>query len=617
MGTSFESGRTGVAPRSGPSLSGRVLGPYRVVTELGAGGMGTVWYAEHQQIGRRVAIKVLHDELARAPEPVARFLREARAVNAIRHPNIVDITDLGDEDGLVYLVMELLEGETLGARLERDERLDVALAVEVIRQIASAVGAAHARRIVHRDLKPENVFLCGPDATPERVKVLDFGIAKLAHGPGTTERGRTRPGLVLGTPRYMSPEQCLGARTVDHRSDQYSLGVVAYEMLTGAPPFDGESFGQLVVAHSTEPPVPPDRRVAGLSAAIGRVICRALAKRPEDRFEDVETMARALADAVAGRTGAPVRSFHEQRDLERRQSVVVGRELTRILRRRFAYGRAELPGIPIVVSDCLSMLEIDEPDLSAVSSSLERDPLVASRLLRVVNSPAFGGRGRILSIHQAVCRLGIKRTRSLLLELSVRQVFVSRDPRIRLVFRRLWEHCVAVGALARGLAHHLEEGPDPDVAYMAGLLHDVGKPIVAAFLLDAERKLLEEAGASWMGDALWLRIVEQTHREAGRALAREWQLPAPVHEAIDAPDRYDFAAPDPTANLVRYADALARVEGLDAGEIDYAEAHATALEGRQIFDVPEELEAQLTLDLVEHVRAMTGDETDGRPAPAL
>ena len=177
-----------------PSLAGRMLGSYRIVTELGAGGMGTVWYAEHVRIGRRVAIKILHPELSADPEPVGRFVREARAVNAIRHPNIVDITDIGDDDDLVYLVMELLEGETLGARLERDEQLPLATTLTMVKQIALALSAAHERGVVHRDLKPENIFLCAHADYPDRVKVLDFGIAKLA-GPGVFGRG-TRPGLV-------------------------------------------------------------------------------------------------------------------------------------------------------------------------------------------------------------------------------------------------------------------------------------------------------------------------------------------------------------------------------------------------------------------------------------
>ena len=165
-----------------------------------------------------------------------------------------------------------------------------------------------------------------------------------------------------------------------------------------------------------------------------------------------------------------------------------------------------------------------------------------------------------------------------------------------------------MGTLARGLAQHIDDGPEPDVAYLGGLLHDVGKPIVAAYLLDAERNLLEALGSSWMNDGVWLGIVEQFHREAGKALAKEWELPEPVTKTIVQSDRYDLASPRSLPNLVIYANALARIEGLDVGQIDYPEAHALALEGRGLFDVPEELEADLTSDIGEHVRVLTSDE---------
>lgn len=588
-------------PPANGGLRGRVLGPYRLVTELGAGGMGTVWFAEHVSIGRRVAIKVLHPELSADPEPLARFVREARAVNAIRHPNIVDITDIGEQDGLSFLVMELLEGETLGARLERGNP-SVDDAVAIAKQIVLALSAAHGQGIVHRDLKPENIFLCAGDDEELLVKVLDFGIAKLGTDGGFGGGG-TRPGLVLGTPLYMSPEQCMGDRSLDGRSDQYSLGVVLYEMLVGAPPFESDSFGRLVVMHSHEAPTPPCEHDPSIPEPVSDVVLRALAKSPSDRFESADALAEALELAIQGEPISP--EVAAKLDLERRQGFAVAQKLQAILRRRFAYGRAELPGIPVVVAQCLQMLQDENTDLAKVARSLELDPLVASRLVRVVNSPIYGRRGKIASVQQAVSRLGIKRTRSILLELSVRRVFTSRDPQIRSIFRALWEHCVAVGTLARGLAQHVTDAPPPDVAYLAGLLHDVGKPIVAAFLLDAERALLDSLGESWMADTLWLRVVEQTHHEAGLALARQWDLPETVLSAIEGIEDYDRRQPGSCVNIVRYANALARLEGLDAGQIDRAEAERSAIEGRTVLGISEDLEAQLTSELANIVRSMT------------
>jgi serine/threonine-protein kinase len=221
--------------------------------------MGAVYLAVHPGIGRKAAVKVLHPELARDRDIVTRFLNEARAANAIRHPGIVEIFDSGTLDsGAPYIVMELLEGESLTSRLLRG-RLPLDQCLEIARQAAAALGAAHAQGIVHRDLKPDNLFLV-PDALEperERVKVLDFGIAKL--NPGSIGAGsvRTRTGAVLGTPVYMSPEQCRGTREIDRRADVYALGVILYEMVCGRPPFYSEGFGELAHLHISEPPPPP------------------------------------------------------------------------------------------------------------------------------------------------------------------------------------------------------------------------------------------------------------------------------------------------------------------------------------------------------------------------
>ncbi len=203
-----------------------MIGAYRIQKRIGEGGMGSVWLAEHTMLGRRAAIKVLHPEFSTKPEIVTRFFNEARAATAIAAPGIVQIFDFGHHtDGSAYIVMELLDGEPLDQRLARLGALAVPDALRIMRQVASALGAAHARGIVHRDVKPENIFIVRDSevASGERAKVLDFGIAKLASDQGAV---RTQTSAVMGTPLYMSPEQCRGAGHVDQRSDVYSLGCV-------------------------------------------------------------------------------------------------------------------------------------------------------------------------------------------------------------------------------------------------------------------------------------------------------------------------------------------------------------------------------------------------------
>jgi serine/threonine-protein kinase len=277
-------------------MIGEQFGNYRAISLLGEGGMGAVYLAEHPTIGRRVAVKVLHKNYIRDENLLGRFLNEARAANAIRHPNIIEILDSGTiADGTPFLVMELLEGESLGARIRRTGALPIATAVEFAYQTASALGAAHKKGIVHRDLKPDNLYIVPDPHEPERerIKVLDFGIAKLQQG-ANGDSVKTRTGTLMGTPLYMSPEQCRGTRTVDHRSDIYSLGVILFEMLVGQPPFVSEGFGELVNMHlNVQPPVPSSQNPS-IPAALDAIILRMLQKDPEKRFADMGELQAAL-----------------------------------------------------------------------------------------------------------------------------------------------------------------------------------------------------------------------------------------------------------------------------------------------------------------------------------
>src|SRR5581483_2323747 len=239
-------------------MIGETFGNYEVLASIGKGGMGEVFLAQHGRIARRAAIKVLSPGLTSDADVVKRFLTEARATSLIRHPGIVEVFDCGvDARGRAYIVMEYLEGETLAGYLARARRLPWPLACAIGRQVADAVGAAHGSGIIHRDLKPENVFLWaggpGGPAPGVAVKVLDFGIAKLLSLDARAER-ITRDGVLLGTPRYTSPEQYFGAAEVDQRTDVYSLGCILFEMICGAPPFVVERLQALMAAHMFEPP---------------------------------------------------------------------------------------------------------------------------------------------------------------------------------------------------------------------------------------------------------------------------------------------------------------------------------------------------------------------------
>ena len=281
-------------------VPGTRVGNYRVGALIAAGGMGEVFAGEHVHLRRPVAIKFLHRRLLGDPEALARFTAEGLATARIRHPGVVGLLDFGPHEGGAYLVTELLSGETLTARLAREPRLSVRAAADLGAQMADALHAAHLAGVVHRDLKPDNIFLVPDRVRPSgaRAVVLDFGVAKLEHGPASPRE--TRRGSLLGTPLYMAPEQSLHPGEVDHRTDIYALGCVLYRLLCGEVPFRG-SLMQILSAHQSRRPDSPRARRPGVSAALDALVCQMLAKAPHDRPPTMSHVARALHATVLGR----------------------------------------------------------------------------------------------------------------------------------------------------------------------------------------------------------------------------------------------------------------------------------------------------------------------------
>ncbi|HEY5959105.1 MAG TPA: serine/threonine-protein kinase [Polyangiaceae bacterium] len=284
------------------SLVTQVLrGTYRILELLDEGGMGRLYRAEHIRLNRPIAVKVLAQHLTADASALTRFQREAAIVSQLHHPHIVHILDFDTtEYGAPYIVMELLHGESLAKRLDRERMLPLADVVEIVAQIASALNLAHQQGIVHRDLKPDNVFLLKVDAGQVFVKLLDFGISKSASSIAKV----TREFDVLGTPDYMAPEQAINTSRADHRADQFSLGAMTYEMLTGRMPFVAETLPELLRKLVHEKPPPASDFVSGIGPMVDYVLMRAMAKVPDDRFASVQEFAYGLAQA----TGIPLRS---------------------------------------------------------------------------------------------------------------------------------------------------------------------------------------------------------------------------------------------------------------------------------------------------------------------
>jgi putative nucleotidyltransferase with HDIG domain len=670
---------------------GTHIGNYRIVTELGAGAMGEVYFAEHAVMGRRAAVKIIREELSGNAEMVERFANEARQVNRIGHPNIVEITDFGQVQSRYYIMMELLEGETLEERLERVKRIPPPVAQKIAVQIMAALAAAHELGVVHRDLKPENIYLVSRGGTRDFVKVLDFGIAKLMGLPRTS--GATIPGMLLGTPHFMSPEQCQGAEQVDHRSDVYSLGVILYRMLTGELPFDSDTLIGVLYAHANNPPRAPSELCPEISDQLQAVVLKALAKAPGERFQtmaafqaalegaplsaaenatvlqvdrpggaglgagagagansgagavpgtgasvgavpgadaaspvtgdtaknrrtlahmvtapvDVPGAAAAPAGAVAGAgsnveraskpdaravqgqanatdpaPAEPVVS-EERKEADARQGQRVGSRLARILVERIHKNKLLLPAMPGAARECLRLVDDPNGGMLRVAAAIGRDPVIAPLVLRRARSALLGTHTPVKTIDQAVARLGSRQLRSILLDLCTRRLFESKNPAIRRATRGLWEHSLAVAILSRAIARRRRD-VDPEAAYLAGLLHDVGKPVAASLLLEAERTL-DAKPEDWLSKDVWLDVIQECHREVGVALARSWELQDDVVLAIARSQRYSVDGPGSIASVVCFANAIVKGQGIYTGDIDIDAVQALIREGLELFKI--------------------------------
>lgn len=273
-----------------------VAGKYRLTQLLGKGGMGSVWEGVHTSLGTRVAVKFIDAQYASSDDIRQRFINEAKAAARLRSKHVVQVYDQGvSDDGRPYIVMEFLLGEALDVRLEREHRLSPQDAARMMLQVARALSKAHEASIVHRDLKPENIFLVHDDEDhTDIVKVVDFGIAKFTDNQGGASTGSTRTGAVLGTPHYMSPEQARGLRSLDFRTDLWSMGVIGYRCIVGRLPFEGEAVGDLLVNICTAEPATPSVVEPTVPAGFDDWVRRALSRDPKNRFGSAMELAEAL-----------------------------------------------------------------------------------------------------------------------------------------------------------------------------------------------------------------------------------------------------------------------------------------------------------------------------------
>jgi serine/threonine protein kinase len=294
---------SGKSKAAGPSMADMLIGTvvanrYKLLTRIGEGAMGWVFEGEHVEIGKKVAVKVLRPSLCRLPEAVSRFRREARSATQIGSKHIVDVTDFGTTDtGAVFFVMEHLEGEDLSTTLKKEKYLPWQRVVHILLQLCEALQAAHDTGIIHRDVKPANFYRVKVGDDLDFIKILDFGIARLANPQDSIV---TQTGVVMGTPDFMAPEQAMG-KHVDHRADIYSLGASAYALLTGRPPFEGANEYDVIYKQLNDDPTPPSEVApvaAGVPKWLDRLILKTLRKVPDDRYGTMKELGDALREAL-------------------------------------------------------------------------------------------------------------------------------------------------------------------------------------------------------------------------------------------------------------------------------------------------------------------------------
>jgi serine/threonine-protein kinase len=284
-----------LAPASDPLIGKTLAERYQVIRKLGEGGMGAVYEGQHLVIKKRVAIKLLHPQYATSPEVVARFHQEALSATAIGHEHIVEVNDMGrTPDGALFMVLEFLPGRDFADLLEKDSPLSIGRVAHIMAQTCDAVQAAHDKGIVHRDLKPENIYLIKRGGDPDFVKVLDFGISKMKDETGGS-RSNTQTGAIMGTAYYLSPEQAMGKKSVDHRSDIWAIGVILFRSLTGKFPFDDEAYPMLIVKICTDTPPRPSAYRSDLPPDLDALIMRCLDKDPDKRPRSCSEIGVALA----------------------------------------------------------------------------------------------------------------------------------------------------------------------------------------------------------------------------------------------------------------------------------------------------------------------------------
>jgi len=471
------------------------IGRFRVGRKLGAGGQGAVYLCLDPELQRRVAIKVLSQSAVSEEQG---FLREARAISQIQHPNIVSIYDVGKQQGRPFLVFEYVEGELLSQRLEKQER-DVPRILDIFVSMLSGVDQVHQRGIVHRDLKPSNVII-GKDGHP---KIMDFGISRMMASGRTNSASRT------GTPRYMAPEY-IAHGSIDTRADVFALGAILFEMLTGKRAFDGATREALLAKIQQEPVAAPSSSNPSVVEALDAIVLKALEKEPADRFLNAGEMLSALLQ------------FREQAD-GGKGGGTSNQSTIEFLMRRMQH-KSDFPVLSESIRSLNRLAQSEEENINHLASVIIRDFALTNKILKVVNSACYSHfAGKIGSVSRAIVVLGIKPIRSIAASLIFFEHLHNRAQASRLKE----EICGAVfsATLAKQMAVDSKMS-EVEGSFLCGMMQNLGRILVAYYLTDeseAVERLVKQQDVA--PEAAQKRVLGMSYEQIGIAIAKQWNFP--------------------------------------------------------------------------------------------
>jgi serine/threonine-protein kinase len=516
------------------SAPGRIIVErFRVDGVLGQGGMGLVLAAQDLVEGRPVALKFLSPAHARRVQSWKRFEREAQVASDLASDHVVRLLDTGrDETGTPFLVLERLVGEDLARWLERfPVGMPLGQAAGIVSSVCAVMQRAHEAGIVHRDLKPSNLFLARTAAGALQLKVLDFGISKLMDTTPGSLRDLTRVGEVMGSPPYMSPEQLEEARSVDHRTDVWSIGVVLYELLSAEVPFPGHTVPAVFAAISVGSYDAVTELRPELPAELDTIISRCLERHAEARYQSMSELAAALAPYAEGTTipltgSLPRRSFATDETApggSTGQAKSTENRILETLAAKFSAANYRPPRLPAAAIRLFQLTRSPNASVQEMVRTVEAEPMLAAELLRLAQSATFGASG-LRTLEDAIVRIGFQRATELFMEIAL-STKVFRARAFNGPLESLRKHSVATASLARLVSR--ETAIYDEHAYLCGLLHDVGGVAALIALSDATlSEPLPDFSVVWSA-------VQRIHAEASALLARLWNLPDEIRLVIE------------------------------------------------------------------------------------